>query len=80
MRERKIFCIKIMGREAFFVPYTLGKTVAFPMLKEPIGYLLWVIFCDFFFLTFFLYVGKIMSYKKLLGMLGRPNKQITLYG
>jgi hypothetical protein len=56
--------IKIMGREAFFVPYTLGKTVAFSMLKEPIGYLLWVIFCDFFFLTFFLYVGKIMSYKK----------------
>jgi hypothetical protein len=22
-----------MGREALFVPYTLGKTVAFPMLK-----------------------------------------------
>jgi hypothetical protein len=41
--------IKIMGREAFFVPYTLGKTVAFSILKEPIRYLLWVIFCDFFF-------------------------------
>jgi hypothetical protein len=46
--ERKIFCIKIMDREALLVPYTLRRIVAFPMLKEPIRYLLWVVFCDFF--------------------------------
>jgi hypothetical protein len=32
MKEgRKIFCIKIMDREALLVLYTLGRTVAFPM-------------------------------------------------
>jgi hypothetical protein len=31
--ERKIFCIKIRDREALLVPYTLGRTVAFPMLR-----------------------------------------------
>lgn len=57
--ERKIFCIKIMDREALLVPYALGRTVAFLIFREPIGYLLWVIFCDFFFfLTFSQYVGK----------------------
>jgi len=45
MREEiKIFCIKIMDREALLVPYILGKTVAFSMFRESIGYLLWVIF------------------------------------
>jgi hypothetical protein len=43
--EKKIFCIKIMDREALLVP---GKTVAFSMLREPIEYLVWVVFCDFF--------------------------------
>jgi hypothetical protein len=38
--ERKIFCIKIMDRKALLVPYTLDKTVTFPMLKKQIGYLL----------------------------------------
>jgi hypothetical protein len=42
--ERKLFCIKIMDMKIFVVPYTLGRTIAFPMLREPIGYLLWVIF------------------------------------
>jgi hypothetical protein len=34
--ERKIFCIKILNREALLAPYTLGRTVAFPMLRKPI--------------------------------------------
>jgi hypothetical protein len=42
--ERKIFCIKIMDKEVLLVPYTLGRTIAFPMLRESIVYLLWVIF------------------------------------
>jgi hypothetical protein len=46
--ERKIFCIKIIDREAILVPYTLGRTIAFSMLREPIEYLLCVVFCDFF--------------------------------
>jgi hypothetical protein len=37
--ERKIFCIKIIDREAILVPYTLGRTIAFSMLREPMGYL-----------------------------------------
>jgi hypothetical protein len=75
MREgRKIFCIKIMGRKALLVLCTLGRTVAFPMLREPIGYLLWVIFCDFFFFTFFLYVGKGRGYREVVG-----NAFIKLY-
>jgi hypothetical protein len=50
MRKKiKIFCIKIIDREAFLISYTLGKTVAFLMFKKPIGYLLWVVFCEFFF-------------------------------
>jgi len=63
MREkRKIFCIRIMDMEALLVPYTLGRTLAFPMLREPIGYLLCVIFCIFF--TFSLYVGKGRGYRE----------------
>jgi hypothetical protein len=50
-----------MDRKALLVPYTFGGTVAFSMLREPIGYLLWVVLCDFF-LTFFLYVEKGMGY------------------
>jgi hypothetical protein len=30
--EREVFFIKIMDMEAFFIPYTLGKTVAFLIL------------------------------------------------
>jgi len=51
--ERKIFCIKIMDREALLVPYTLRRIVAFSMLREPVGNRLHVIFCIFVFLTFF---------------------------
>jgi hypothetical protein len=61
--ERKIFCIKIMDREALLVSYALGRTVAFLMLREPIGHLLWVVFCDFFF-TFSQYVGKGRGYRE----------------
>jgi hypothetical protein len=50
-----------MDREALLIPYTLGRTVAFSMLKKPIGHLLWVLFCDFFF-TFFIYVEKGRGY------------------
>jgi hypothetical protein len=46
--ERKIFCIKIMDREALLVPYTLGSIVAFTMLRKLAWNLLHVIFCDFF--------------------------------
>jgi hypothetical protein len=72
--ERKIFCIKIMDMEAFLVPYILGRTVAFTMLREPIGYLLWVFFVIFFFYIFFLYVGKGMCYREAVG-----NALIKLY-
>jgi hypothetical protein len=37
-------------------------TIAVSMLKKPIGCLLWVFFI--IFLTFSLYVGKEMSYRK----------------
>lgn len=50
-KDREIFCIKIIDREAFLVPHTLGRILAFPMLKKMIEYL--GVFCNFF-LTFFL--------------------------
>jgi hypothetical protein len=31
--EREVFFMKIMDREAFFIPYTLGKIVVFLMLR-----------------------------------------------
>jgi hypothetical protein len=47
--EREIFCIKIMDREANEErPYILGRIVAYPMFREPIGKLLQVIFCKVF--------------------------------
>jgi hypothetical protein len=49
-KERKILCIKIIDREAFLVPNTLGRIIAFPMLKKLIEYL--GVFCNFL-LTFF---------------------------
>jgi hypothetical protein len=52
--ERKIFCIKIMDKESLLVLYTLGRTVAFSMLTESIGYLLWVVFCGFFDIFFYM--------------------------
>jgi hypothetical protein len=39
-KEERNVCIKIMGREALLVPYTLSRTVAFIMLRESIEYLL----------------------------------------
>jgi len=51
--ERKTFCIKIIDKKTLLVPYTLGRSVAFSMLKKPIGYLLWIVFCDFFFFCIF---------------------------
>jgi len=50
--ERKIFCIKITYMEALLVPYTLGKTVAFPILREfdrvsAMDGLLWFFFYHF---------------------------------
>jgi len=47
--ERKIFCIKIMDKESLLVLYTLGRTVAFSMFGELIGYMMWVFFMIFFF-------------------------------
>jgi hypothetical protein len=47
--RREIICIKIVHGESHLVPYTLSRTVAFPMFREPIGYLLWVVFVIFFF-------------------------------
>jgi hypothetical protein len=38
--EREMFCIKIMDKKALLVSYILGRTVAFTMLTELIGYLL----------------------------------------
>jgi hypothetical protein len=52
-------------REALLVPYTLGRTLKFPMLRELIGYLLWVVFCDFF--DIFLFVGKGSGYREIVG-------------
>jgi hypothetical protein len=52
------------------VPYTLGRTVAFPIFKELIGYLLWVIF-----LTFFLYIRKKSDYKEAVE--NNPNTSMT---
>jgi hypothetical protein len=40
-REREIFCVKILDREA-------GSTVAFPIFRESIKRLLHGNFCDFF--------------------------------
>jgi hypothetical protein len=59
--EREIFCIKIINMEALLVPYTLTRTVAFSMLREPIGCLLLVIFFDIFLIC--------KEGKGLLGML-----------
>jgi uncharacterized membrane protein len=67
--ERKTFCIKIIDKKTLLVPYTLGRSVAFSMLKKPIGYLLWIVFCDFFFFAFSLYVGKGRRYTEGVGML-----------
>jgi hypothetical protein len=55
-----------VDNEVFLVSYTFGKIIAFLMLRKPIGYLLWVVFCDYF-LKFFIYVGKRMDYKKVIG-------------
>jgi hypothetical protein len=48
-KEIKIFCIKIIDIEALSVLYTLGRTVAFSMFGELIGYMMWVFFMIFFF-------------------------------
>jgi hypothetical protein len=50
IRERResIFMIKIKHWEATVQPNALDCTVAFSGFRKHIGYLLWVIFCDFF--------------------------------
>jgi hypothetical protein len=49
MREkRKIFFIRIMGRKALLVSYTFDKTVLFSIFRELIGYMLWLVFYNFF--------------------------------
>jgi hypothetical protein len=55
MRDnREIFCIKIIDSKAFLVPYTLSRIIAFSILfKEPIGYLLWMVFFNFFLIFFY---------------------------
>ena len=78
MREeerREIICIKIVHGESLLVPYTLGRTVAFPMFREPIGYLLWVVFM--IFLTFSLYVEKGRDYR---GAVGNALKEDPYHG
>jgi len=77
--ERKLFCIKIMDMKIFVVPYTLGRTIAFSIRKESIGYLLWVVFCIFFF--FFLHFSDIylqnnvVSYEVLNDIIHSAKKQ-----
>jgi hypothetical protein len=51
--ERIEFMIIIIIGNATVLPNASGSTVAFPMLREPLGNLMQLIFCDFF-LTFFL--------------------------
>jgi hypothetical protein len=51
-----------MNREALLIPYVLGRTVAFLILRKPKGYLLWVFFV--ILLTFFLYIENKISYKE----------------
>jgi hypothetical protein len=74
--RREIICIKIVHGESRLVPYTLSRTVAFPMFREPIGYLLWVVFV-IFFLTFFLYVEKGQDYR---GAAGNALKEDPYHG
>jgi hypothetical protein len=51
-----------MDRQVCLVLYILGRSIIFSLLREPIGYLLWVFFV--IFLAFFLYVGKTMGYRE----------------
>jgi hypothetical protein len=52
-----------MDKEALLVPYTLGRTVVFLMLREPLEYMLWAVFCYIFF--FFFYIFPIRKIKGL---------------
>jgi hypothetical protein len=42
--EKKIFCIKIIDKEAKLLFNTLGSTLAYPMFREGIWYLVHVVF------------------------------------